>query len=126
MTAPGIFLNKKNVIFRLFECFQLSESTACCQKSRCGRTVALCMLFEKRLYRCKDMLPLLGRNSTSFDIYTRFFIYQHHHHRLDSIYIFNNRHIDRDMQIQYLEKVHHYIIVLTLLVEQLLVFVDRF
>ena len=125
------FWIKKNVILRLFECFQLSESTACCQKSRCDRVVALCMLWRKDLpsypYRCKDVnIPLFGWNSTLFDIYTRFFIYQRHHHRLDSIYILNNHHIYRDMQIQYLEKVHHYIIVLTLLVEQLLVFVDRF
>ena len=120
---------KKNVILRLFECLQLSESTACCQKNRCDRIAALCMFLMKRisyLYRCKDVLPLFGRNSTSFDIYTLFFIYQLHHHRLDSIYVFNNCHIYRDMQIQYMEKVYHYIIVLTLLMEQSLVFVDRF
>ena len=42
------------------------------------------------------------------------------------IYIFYNRHIQRDMQMQQLEKVHFYVTVLTLLMEQLLVFVDMF
>ena len=69
------FLNKKNDTLRLSEWFQLSESTACCQKRRCDRIVALCILLKKRLsypYRCKDVLPLFGRNSSLFDICTQF------------------------------------------------------
>ena len=31
---------------RLFECLQLSESTACCQKSRCDHFLALCILWK--------------------------------------------------------------------------------
>ena len=51
------FQIKKNDILRLFECLQLSESTACCHKGRCGRTVALCILLEKRFsYPYKDRL----------------------------------------------------------------------
>ena len=71
------FLNKKSDILRLFECFQLSESTACWQKRRCDRIVALCILLKKRPsypYRCKDVLPLFGRNSSLFDIYTKFYL----------------------------------------------------
>ena len=71
------FWIKKNDILRLFECFQLSESTACCQKKRCDHTVALCTLLKKRLsypYRCKDVFPLFGRNLSLFDIYTQFYL----------------------------------------------------
>ena len=49
------FWIKENDIIRLFECFQFSESTACCQKRRCDRIVALCILLKKRLsypYSC--------------------------------------------------------------------------
>ena len=69
------FWIKENDIIRLFECFQLSESTACCQKRRCDRIVALCILLKKRLsylYRCKGVFQLFGWNSSSFDIYTQF------------------------------------------------------
>ena len=65
----------KNDIVRWFECFQLLESTACFQKNRYDRIMALCILLKNRpsySYRCKDVLPLFGRNSTSFDTYTRF------------------------------------------------------
>ena len=71
------FWIKKNDTLRLFECFQLSESTACCQKRKCGHSVAFCILLRKRLfypYRCKDVLPLFGRNSTLFGICNRFYI----------------------------------------------------
>ena len=52
------FWIKKNGILRLFECIQLSERIACCQKSRCNSIEALCILW-KRLsypYRCKDII----------------------------------------------------------------------
>ena len=121
------FWIKKNDILRLFECFQLSESTACWHKNRCDRIVALCILLKKRLsypYRCKDVLPLFGRNSSSF---TFNFIYQCHHHRLE----LRNLH---SLQPPYLQK---YAAAVTgkraplyncfdLLVEQLLVFAYRF
>ena len=42
-----------------------SNSTAFFQKRRCDCIVT---------YRCKNMLPLFGRNSTSFDIYIRFYL----------------------------------------------------
>ena len=81
------FWIKKNDILRLFECLELSESTACYQKSRCDRIVALCLLL-KRLsnpHRCKDMVPLFERNRTRFRlIFTLNFLYQRHHHRLES------------------------------------------
>ena len=77
----------KNDILRLFECLELSESTACYQKSRCDRIVALSILL-KRLSnprRCKDMVPLFARNLTRFRlIFTLDFLYQRHHHRLES------------------------------------------
>ena len=60
------FWIKKNDIFRLFECLELSESTAGYQKSRYDRIVALCILL-KRLSnpcRCKDMVPLFERKQT--------------------------------------------------------------
>ena len=60
------FWIKKNDILRLFECLELSESTACYQKSRCDCIVALCILL-KRLSnpcRCKDMVPLFERKQT--------------------------------------------------------------
>ena len=71
------FWINKNDILRLFECFQLWESTPYCQKRRCDRIVALCILLKKRhsyLYRCKDAFPLFRRNSSSFDIYTQFYL----------------------------------------------------
>ena len=81
------FWIKKNDILRLFECLELSESTACYQKSRCDRIVALSILL-KRLSnprRCKDMVPLFARNLTRFRlIFTLDFLYQRHHHRLES------------------------------------------
>ena len=70
-----------------FAYFQFSQSTDYCQKSRCGRILALCILLKKRLsypYRCKDMIPLFARNSTELDlIFTRFYL-SPHHHRLHS------------------------------------------
>ena len=42
-----------------------SDCTAFFQKRRCDCIVT---------YRCKNILPLFGRNSTSFDIYTRFYL----------------------------------------------------
>ena len=71
------FLNKEKCILRLFECFQLSESTGCCQKRRWDRIVALCVLLKKRLsylYRCKDVLQWFGRNSSSFHAGTQFYL----------------------------------------------------
>ena len=68
---------------------QLSESTARQQKSRCDRIVTVRILF-KRLsypYRCKDMVQLFWRNPTELCLIfneTLDFIYQRHHHRLDS------------------------------------------
>ena len=41
------FWIKENDILRLFECFQLSGRTACCQKRRCDRIVALHTFEEK-------------------------------------------------------------------------------
>ena len=79
---------EKNGILRLFECFQLSESTDCCQKSKCDHTAALFILLKERLsylYICKDMVPLFAQNSTELRlIFTLDFIYQRHHHRLES------------------------------------------
>ena len=81
------FWIKKNEILRLFKYVQLSESTVWCQKSRCDRNVALCILLNQRLfypYRCKDMVPLFGWNPTELcSILTFDFIYQRHHHRLE-------------------------------------------
>ena len=81
------FWIKKNDILRLFECLELSESTACYQKSRCDCIVALCILL-KRLSnpcRCKDMVPLFERNPARLSlIFTLDFLYQCHHHRLES------------------------------------------
>ena len=81
------FWIKKNDILRLFECLELSESTACYQKSRCDCIVALCILL-KRLSnpcRCKDMVPLFAWNPTGLRlIFTLDFLYQRHHHRLES------------------------------------------
>ena len=71
------FWIKENDIPRLFECLQFSESTACWQKRRCNRIVALCVLLKKTLsypYRCKDVLPLFGRDSSLIDIYTQFYL----------------------------------------------------
>ena len=59
------FKIKKNDILRLSECLELSESTACYQKSWCDCIVALCILLKTNSRRCKDMVPL-------FDIYTPF------------------------------------------------------
>ena len=85
------FWIKKNDILRLFECSELSESTACYQKSKCDRIVALCILL-KRLSnpcRCKDMVPLFERNPTGLRlIFTLDFLYQRHHHRLESSDLF--------------------------------------
>ena len=85
MTALDRFLNKGKWHFRLFECFQLSENTACCQKSRCDCIVALCILLKKRFFypdRCKDVLPLFGWIQLHL-LFTLDFIYQRHHHRLE-------------------------------------------
>ena len=80
------FWIKKNDILRLFECLELSESTACYQKSRCDCIVALCILL-KRLSnpcRCKDMVPLFEWNPTGLlFIFALDFLYQRHHHRLE-------------------------------------------
>ena len=81
------FWIKKNDILRLFECLELSESTACYQKSRCDRIVALCMLLRRlsNPCRCKDMVPLFERNPARLSlIFTLDFLYQCHHHRLES------------------------------------------
>ena len=62
MTSLDRFLNKKwhSQVVLMF-----SDSTAFFQKRRCDCIVT---------YRCKNMLPLFERNSTSFDIYTRFYL----------------------------------------------------
>ena len=69
----------------LFECLQLSEGTACWQKSRCDRNVALHILLKilSFLYRCKDLVPLFELNPAESLIFTLNFIYQGHHHRLE-------------------------------------------
>ena len=69
----------------LFECLQLSEGTACCQKNKCDRIVALHKLLKRLsfLYRWKDLVLLFGRNPTESLIFTLGFIYQGHHHRLE-------------------------------------------
>ena len=81
------FWIKKNDILRLSECLELAESTACYQKSRCDCIVALSILL-KRLSnprRCKDMVPLFEWNPTGLRlIFTLHFLYQSHHHRLES------------------------------------------
>ena len=80
------FWIKKNDILRLFECLELSESTACYQKSRCDRIVALYMLLKRlsNRYKCKDIVPLFERNPTRLClIFTQDFLYQRHHHRLE-------------------------------------------
>ena len=69
------------------------------------------------------MVSLFGQNPIRLRlIFTLDFIYQRHHHNNQShgIYIFYNHHIYRDMQM------HCYTTVLTLWMEQLLVFVDLF
>ena len=78
---------KKNDILRLFECLELSESTVCYQKSRCDCNVALCILLTRlsNPWRCKDMVPLFEWNPTGLClIFTLDFLYQRHHHRLES------------------------------------------
>ena len=78
------FWIKKNDILRLFECFQLSGSTAWCQKRRCDRILALCIRLKKRIsypYRCKDLPPLFGRNFTSFDRLWKISILRNHNAR---------------------------------------------
>ena len=81
------FWIKKNDILRLFECLELSESTACYQNSKCDHILALCILL-KRLSnpsRCKDTVPLFERNPTGLRlIITLYFLYQRHHRRLES------------------------------------------
>ena len=114
---------------QVIECLQLSESTACCQKSRYDCIVALCIFLKKRIpypYRCKDIVPLFERNPTDDLrlIFTLDLIYQRHRHRLESWKF-------QFLQLSYLQryvdpvagKGAHYITVLTLLMEQLLVFV---
>ena len=56
-------------------CLELSESTACCQKSRIDRIVALCLLLKRASYpyRCKDMILLFGRNP--IELYLIFTLY---------------------------------------------------
>ena len=85
------FWIKENDILRLFECMQLSDSTASYQKNRCDRFVALCILLKRISYpcRCKDMVPLFGWNLTELClIFTLDFIYHRHHHRLESWNLF--------------------------------------
>ena len=86
------FWIKKNYILRLFVCLQRSASTTCCQKSRCHRIVTLCILLKKRLYypyRCKDMVPLFLQNPIElYLIFSLYFIYQRHHHRQQSWYLY--------------------------------------
>ena len=75
----------KNDIIRLFECLELSESTAFYQK-RCDCIVDLCILLKKRLSyfkRCKGMVPLFWRSPTELYLIITFdFIYQRHYHRV--------------------------------------------
>ena len=77
----------QNDILSLFECLKLSESTACSQKSRSDRILALCMLLKERFsypYRCEDMVLLFGWNPTELHlIFALDFIYQCHRHHLD-------------------------------------------
>ena len=84
----SVAIIKKNVILRLFEYIKLSDSTTCCQKSRCNCNVALCILLKKRLfylYRCEDKATLFGSNPTEVSlIFTLDFIYQSPHPRLES------------------------------------------
>ena len=81
------FWIKKKDILRLFACSVFSASTACYKKSRCDRVVALWILL-KRLsnpYRCKGIVLLFEQNPIEFGlIFTLDFIYQRHHHRLES------------------------------------------
>ena len=98
------FWIKRNYIFRLFKCLELSERTACYQKSRRNCISALCILL-KRLsnpYRRKYMVPLSEQNPTELClIFTLDFFYQRHHHRLKSWSVFlYNRHIYRDVEMQ--------------------------
>ena len=76
------------------------------------------------------MNALFGQNLTSFDIYTQFCLStsQSENSVSHGIYIFlQPPYLQRyDMQMQQMEKVHLYVIVSTLLVDQLLVLVDRF
>ena len=68
------------------------------------------------------MVPLFGQNPAETRlIFTLVFIYQRHHYGLESrnLYFFTTV-IFTDMQL--LEKAHLYITVLTLLMQQLLVF----
>ena len=70
------FWIKKNDILRLFECLELSQSTACYQRSRYDRIVALCIVFEKTFQpmQMQRYGPIIWAkaNWTSFDNYTRF------------------------------------------------------
>ena len=76
------------------------------------------------------LVPLFGQNPTELCLIfneTLDFIYHRRRHRLESWnLLFYNRYIYRYMQMQWLEKVHLYITVLTLLMEQLVVFVGMF
>ena len=87
--------------------------------------------FKKRLsypYRRKDMVPLFGRNLTELHlIFPLDFVYQRHHHRLQLWNLYS-------LQPPYLQRYVNavagkdatLITVLTLLMEQLLVFLDLF
>ena len=82
------FWINKNDILRLYEWLQLSESTACCLKSRCDCNVVLCIFLKKILYyryRYKDMVPLFGWNPSELcSIFTLYFIYQIFRQRLET------------------------------------------
>ena len=58
------FWIKKNYILRLLKCLQLSESIACCQKSRFGRIVALCILLKKGFPTVTDEKKMIQPNWT--------------------------------------------------------------
>ena len=83
------FRIRKNDIFCLKECLQLPENIDCSSRSACESVEGLRIFINRLSYpcRCTDIIPLFGRNPT--EICLTFneildFIYQHHHHRLQS------------------------------------------
>ena len=83
------FLIRKNNIFRLKECLQLPENIACSQRSTYESVEGLCIFLNTLSYpyRFTNMVPLFGHNPTEICLIFNdvlHFIYQHHHHRLQS------------------------------------------
>ena len=71
------FLNKEKWHSQVIWMFSTFRKYCLLPEKEIWRIVALCIFLKKKLsypYRCKDVLPLFGRNSSSFDIYTQFYL----------------------------------------------------